>query len=66
MHHVPVHIGQTEVAAFVTESELFVVHAEEVQDSGVEVMHVNLLLDRVLAEFVGFTINQSGPYSSSG
>ena len=45
MYDVSVYISEAEVAAFVAESELFVVHTEEVEDGRVKVVHVDLVLD---------------------
>ena len=41
-----------ELSAAENELELFVAQAEQVQDRGVQVVHVNLVLDRVVAELV--------------
>src|SRR5438128_12372336 len=43
-------IGEAEVAAGVAVSELFVIQTHEVQDSGVEVMHVDGVLGVMHAE----------------
>ena len=40
------HIGEPEVAALVGKGEAEVVHAHQVQDRGIEIMHVHLLLGR--------------------
>ena len=47
------HVGEAEVAALEAVGELGVVEAEQVQDGGVEVVDVDLVLDGVEAEFVG-------------
>ena len=41
-HHLPVDIGQPEVAAIVTIGELFVIEAEQVQDRRVQVVEVEI------------------------
>ena len=53
-HHLAVDVGETEVAALEAEGELFVVDAEQMQDGGVQVVHVNLVLGDVEAQFVAF------------
>lgn len=66
MYDVSVYISEAEVAAFVAESELFVVHTEEVEDGRVKVVHVDLVLDRVLSELVSRAIDEAGFYAPSG
>ena len=50
-------IGQAEIAAGVAVGESLVVEAEQVQDRGVQVVDVDLVLDRVEAEFVGGAVD---------
>ncbi len=52
LHHVAVHVSEAEVAACILEGEAFVIEAEEVQNGGVHVMHVHLVLDGGVAKFV--------------
>ena len=47
------HVGQAEVTAAGAEGELLRIEAQRVQDSRVELMHVNLVLNGRAAEFVG-------------
>ena len=49
-------VGEAEVAAGVAVGELFVVEAEEVEDGGVEVVDVDLVVDGAEAEIVGFAV----------
>jgi len=37
LHHMPVEVGEAEVAASVAEGELFVIEAELVEDDGMQV-----------------------------
>lgn len=46
LHHDSVHVGETEVAALVGIGEPQVVDAQQVQDRGVEIVHVHLLMRR--------------------
>ena len=48
-HHLPVDIGETEIAAGVVEGQLLVVEAEAVQDGGLEVMHMDWVFNHVEA-----------------
>ena len=53
MDDAAVHVGETEVAAGVAVGESLVVEAEEVEDRGVQVVHVDLVFDCEVPEFVG-------------
>ena len=46
-HHIPGDVGQAEVAAGVAEGQPLVVQAEQVQERGVQVVDVDLVLDGV-------------------
>ena len=46
LHHMPVDVGQAEIAAGVAVGEPFVVEAEQVQDRGVQVVDVDGLVRR--------------------
>ena len=50
------HIGQAEVAAGVAERQLFVIEARQMQDRGMQVVHVADVLHSVDAEFVGVAV----------
>ena len=52
-----VHVGQAEVSAGVAVGELFVVEAEEVEDRGVQVVDVHLVLDGLEPEVVGGAVD---------
>ena len=52
-----VDVGQAEVAAGVAVGEGLVVEAEEVEDRGVEVVDVDLVLDGLEAELVGGAVD---------
>ena len=56
MNNMTMHIRQTEVAAGVAECEAFVVEAQQMQNRGMQVVHVNSLFDRIPAEFISGTV----------
>src|SRR5438045_4025488 len=56
--HLAMDIGEAIVAAFEPVSELLVVHAEEVQDGCVEIVHVGRVLHDVVTEVIGGTEDQ--------
>lgn len=45
-------IGQTKLTPGVAIGELFVIESKEVQESSVEVVHVNFAIDRKVSDFV--------------
>ena len=57
LHHLAVHVGQAEVAAGVAVGELLVVEAQQVQDRGVQVVDVDLVLHGLEAELVGGAVD---------
>ena len=65
-HHPAVDIGQAEIAAGMAEGEPLVVDAQLVQQGGVQVMHVHLVLHGLRAELVGGTKAEPGPEAAAG
>ena len=63
IHNVTVDVGQTEVTAAIAVDEPHVVQAEQVEHRGMEVVQVDRSFDRLVTQFVGRTISQSGAYS---
>src|SRR5579863_6142482 len=66
MDDLPVHIGEPEIAAGVAVSELFVVDAEHVKKSGMQVMDGDALIDRAEAEFVGGAVTSPAFEAAAG
>ena len=58
LDHLPMHVGQAEVAAGVVEGELLVVEAEQVKDRGLEVVDVDRVLGDVEAQVVGGAVGR--------
>src|SRR5262245_12891958 len=52
LHHAAVDVGEPERAPAVPEGEPFVIKAKLVQDCGMQVVHVDAILDRQMPEFV--------------
>ena len=65
-HHSSMHVRQAEVAAAVTVGEAGVVEAEEVEEGGVEVMDVDFVFDRFVAELVGVAEGLAPLYPAAG
>lgn len=57
-------IGQPHVSAAEAEGELFVVDSQQVEHGGVEVVDLDLVFNRLIAEFVGATVNLATAYSA--
>ena len=47
------HIGQAEVATGVSVGQLFMIDSQQVQQRGVHIVHVDLVLNRFMPEFIG-------------
>ena len=61
MNDVAFDIGQAKVAAGIAVGEAFVIEAEQVQNRGVQVVDVHLVLGGVVAVVVGACRNGSRP-----
>ena len=61
-----VDVGEAEVAAGVAEGEFFVVQAEQVEDGGVEIVHVEFVFDGLISPFVGGAVSVARPDSAAG
>src|SRR5439155_15654579 len=59
LHHFTGHVGETKIAATVPVGEALVVEAHEVEDGGVEIMHMDVVPCHAHAVLVGFTINDA-------
>ena len=55
----PIHDRQPFVAAVVREGQLLVIEAQQVQDRGVDVVDVGLVLDGVQADLVGRAVGDA-------
>jgi hypothetical protein len=58
--------GQAEVEAGVAVGEAFVIEAHQVQDRGVEVAHVDRLVDGIHADLVGRAVDDASASRPSG
>ena len=66
LDHMPVDIGQAKVAAGAAEGEFLVIEAEQRENGRVEIMDVNLVLNRRESEFIGCSVNVAALDSASG
>lgn len=61
-----VDVGEAKVAAGVAEGEFFVVQAEQVEDGGVEVVHVEFVFNGLISPFVGGAVGMAGSDAAAG
>ena len=56
----PVNVGQAEVTPGIAIGQALVIKPQQMKQSGVEIVHVDLVLDRLVAELVGCAIGEAG------
>ena len=66
LHYVPGHVGQPEVTALEAVDQFPVIDAQQVQQRGVEVVHVEDVFDRFVAEFVGGAVSDPALDATAG
>ena len=66
MHHFAMNIGQAEVPSSVPEGESFVIHSQQMEDCGVEVVDVNFSLAGEETVLVGGTVGSSALHATAG
>jgi hypothetical protein len=66
VHHVSVHVGESEVAARHAVGQLFVIEAQQLQDSRVQVVDVHPVLHGLEAEFVGGPVHLATFHPATG
>ena len=65
VHNLAVDVGQPEIPARETVSQLFVVETQQVQHRGVQVMYVDRVLDGPESEVVSCAVGLSAPNTAS-
>src|SRR5262245_49772584 len=60
------HVGQAEIATTVAIGQALMVKSHQVKNGGVEVMHVNSILDGSKTEFIGGPIDQAALHAAAG
>ncbi len=63
--HATADIGESHVAASVSEGQQRVVESQQMEDGGVPVVNVDLVDDRLVAEFIGCAISKTGSNTSA-
>ena len=65
-HHIPIHIGEPEIASAVEVGEGFVIDSHEMKQRRVEVVDVDFVFDCVVTEIVGRSVMVAGFDSGAG
>ena len=65
MGYVSVNVGQAEISAAVTVSQLFVIEAQQVKHCCMKIMYVHPIFNGVDAKFVGCTVNMTSLYAAA-
>ena len=66
LHHVPLDIREAEIAACIFVGQLFVIHAEQVQERRVQIVDVDFVLLREVAVVVGRAVRDAGLHAAAG
>ena len=65
LDHVPMNIGQPEIAALVVIRQAFMVDAEAAEDGGVEIVNVDSVLNDVVSVVVGLPMDDSRSHAAA-
>lgn len=52
LHEIPVNIGQTIISSLKTKRQFFVIETQQMQNCGVQVMHMNRILGHIKPEII--------------
>src|SRR3569833_3148061 len=63
---IPSLVSETEIAAGIAIGELGEVHSEQVEEGRVQVVHVDFVLDRIVAPRVGGAIDKARLHAAAG
>src|SRR6476469_7191064 len=66
LHHVPVNIGEAEIAAGILVRQLLVVETQQGEDGGVPVMDVDLVYDGLVAVVVSLSVAHAALHAATG
>src|SRR6202043_2273971 len=66
VNHVPGHVGQPEIAAAVTVGQFGVIDAQQIQNCGVQVVHMDAFVDYFPAEIVRLPVDHSALHAAAG
>ena len=59
------HIGESIVAALKPEGQTSVIHSQQVQQGGVEVVHMDGIFGDIKSEFIGLPMDMPRPYATA-
>lgn len=61
-----VDVGKAKIAAGMAEGEFFVVQAEQVENGGVEIVHVEFVFDGFISPFISGAVGIAGTNAAAG
>ena len=62
---VPGHVSQAEISPLITVGKSLVIDAKQMQQRGVEIVHVDLVLDGVVAHLIGLAEGHSWAHTAA-
>src|SRR5205807_10384212 len=65
-HQLAVHVSQPEIAAGVTEDQVFVIQAEQVENRRLQIVHVDLVLHDMEAKLIGSAVSEAALDATAG
>ena len=65
-HHMTMHIGQTKIPAVITIGQLLMIQPHLMQQRGMQIMHVHLILHGIVAKLIGSAMNMTRLESAAG
>jgi hypothetical protein len=60
------HVRESEIAASMLERQFFMIDSKQVQDGGVQVVHVHFVVNCSMAELVGLAIGDAWLNTATG
>src|SRR5437867_3193064 len=58
-HHTPFHVRQAEVAAAIPVCQFLMIEPEQMQNRGLQIVHVDRLVDNLETEFIRLPVSQA-------
>ena len=66
VNHLSMHIGEPEISPRVAIGQSFVIDPQEVEESGVKIVHADLVLDSEVAKVVGRPVDRAALHPPTG
>lgn len=66
LDHVPMYVSQTVIAALIAEAEFFVIEAQQLHNSSLQVVDMNFVFHDAKSEFIGLAVVVAALDSAAG